>query len=312
MDKTARQITATTKYGIGYSIGASVLFALIPAYLQLLPSIAGFAVIGQRVIWTTLLIALLLMFTGRLGNALQPLRNTANWPGLVAGSLLIGIQWGLFVWAPLNGETLGLAIGYFLLPLVLVLIGRLFFKEQISVFQWIAVGLAVAALAFALYNNGHFSWVALAVGLGYPLYFVLRRVQPIPVLSAFFIENVLLFPVAWWACVHYGYVDHPFAYSTVSLMQFLGLGAIGSLGMLCYLSASRKLPMVLFGLLSYLEPPLLLLVGLFAVGEAIRPGEGPTYIMISAAMAVLVLEGALTMQRENRMKQRTITIHQNI
>ena len=288
--------------GIAYSISASLLFALMPAYLQLLPPMAGFAVIGQRIIWTTLLITAFLVASRGLGNVLLPLRIARNWPGLVVGSLLVGVQWGLFVWAPLNGETLGLAIGYFLIPLVLVLVGQLFLNEQLSRLQWVASGLAGLGVLSALVNTGHFSWVALAVGCGYPLYYVLRRYQPIPVLSAFFLENLLLLPLAWWACVFYGDVDHPFAYSPDYLLLFLGVGALGSMGMLCLLSASRKLPMVLFGLLGYLEPPLLLLVAMVAVGESVAPGEELTYVMISAAIAVLLLEGVLAMRRVSRAK----------
>jgi len=81
------------------------------------------------------------------------------------------------------------------------------------------------------------------------------------------------------------------------------VGALGSMGMLCLLSASRKLPMVLFGLLGYLEPPLLLLVAMVVVGESVAPGEELTYVMISAAIAVLLLEGVLAMRRVNRAKE---------
>lgn len=235
--------------GILHSIAASFFFALMPAYLQWLPPLHGYVVVGQRILWTSIFVVLVLIVLRQLKSTLQPLTELKNWPGLIVGSLLVGIQWGLFVWAPLHGETLGLALGYFLLPLVLVVIGRFLFAEQLSPAQWGATALASLAVVFNLWHTGQFSWVALVVAFGYPLYFLLRRKQPLPVLSAFFIENLLLIPFSWWLCISFDDVNYPFAYEPNTLFLFLGIGVLGSLGMLAMLSASRRLPVALFGLL---------------------------------------------------------------
>lgn len=213
------------------------------------------------------------------------------------GSLLIGIQWGVFVWAPLNGETLGLAMGYSLLPLVLVLIGRFLLNESLSNLQWAAAMLGFSAVLAKLVMEGDFSWVALIIALGYPLYFLLRRKQSIGVLSAFFIENLLLFPLAWWACVYYGDVNSPFDYSNESLLMFLGLGVLGSMGMLGLLSASRKLPIALFGLLGYLEPLFLFLISIFILGEMVDSNERLSYFLIATALFLLTIDGVRKLYR---------------
>jgi chloramphenicol-sensitive protein RarD len=287
--------------GIIVSICASVFFALMPAYLQWLPSLSGYAMTGQRIIWTTIILAVFLVFSSQVSETLQPLSQVKNWPGLIAGAFLVGLQWLLFVWGPLNGETLGMSLGYFLLPMVLVIIGRFFLKEALSPAQWLATGIALLAIISNLWRTGHFPLIALAVAVGYPMYFMLRRKQPLPILSAFFLENVLLLPIAWWACIHFEPVNNPFAYSSQSLILFLGLGALGSAGMLCMLSASRKLPIALFGLLGYLEPPLIMGVGMFVIGEQIKPGEAPTYILICIALLVLTIDGA---RKVKRMRKR--------
>lgn len=295
------KLTEAVNPGVVHSVAASLLFALMPAYLQLLPPLHGYLVVGQRILWTSAFIALLLLLKRQFRSALQPLADPGNWPGLMLGAVLVGIQWGLFVWAPLQGETLGLALGYFLLPLVLVVVGRFLLGETLSRAQWGATALATVAVLCSLWNTGRFSWVALVVAFGYPLYFLLRRRQPIPILSAFFIENLLLVPLAWWACVVYGEVSHPFAYEMKTLLLFLGVGVLGSMGMLAMLSASRKLPVALFGLLGYLEPPLILLVGIFAIGEKIHPGEGLTYLLICCAILLLVVDGIIKI-RKTRMR----------
>lgn len=273
---------------------------MMPAYLQWLPPVPGYALIGQRIVWATIFMFVLLLCGNNLVGALQPLADVKKWPGLILGAVLVGVQWGVFVWAPLNGETLGLGLGYVLLPLVLVLIGRFLLNENVSNAQWAATGLAAIAVACNLWNTGAFSWVALVIAFGYPLYFMLRRKQPIPVLSAFFLENLLLLPLAWWACVSYGEVNHPFDYSPFTVLLFSGVGLLGSLGMLSMLSASRRLPVALFGLLGYLEPPLILLVGIFLVGEAIHSKELITYVFILLAMLLLVVDGLVKLRRHRR------------
>jgi len=277
--------------GIFYSIVASVLFSLLPAYLQLLPPIHSYAVIGQRIIWTSIVITVLLLVTRQLKASLLPLSKLKNWPGLIAGALLIGSMWGIFVWAPLNGETLSLALGFFLAPLFLVLVGLIGFKDRLSPLQWSATALATLGVICNVWNTGQFSLSALAIALGYSCYFVLRRLQPIPVLTAFYIENLLLLPFAIWACIVYGEVSHPFSYDVSVLLLFFGLALLGSMGMLCFLAASKRLPMTLFGLLGYLEPLFIFLVALAVIGDEIRPGEGLTYVFICLAIVLLILDG---------------------
>jgi len=295
------KLSSTLNVGILYSIAASICFAFMPAYLQWLPPLHGYAVIGQRILWASIFIFVVLLAIGRLESALMPLVKVKNWPGLVVGAILIGIQWGLFVWAPLNGQTLGIALGYALLPLTLVLVGYYLYDERLSSVQWLAAAVAVTSVAASIVNTGGFSWVALAVVIGYPLYFILRRWQPVPVLSAFFIENLLLIPIAWWACLHYGEIASPFAYDAKTLMLLAGVGVLGSLGMLAMLYASRHLPVALFGLLGYLESPLIFLVGIVVVGEAIQPGEGMSYSLFCLVIALLALDGIIKVRKRSKV-----------
>jgi chloramphenicol-sensitive protein RarD len=286
--------------GVIYSVVASAIFALMPAYLQLLPPIHSFAVIGQRIIWTVIIMSILLIVTRQLKTSLLSLSKAKNWPGLIAGSLLIGSMWGLFVWAPLNGETLSVALGFFLAPLVLVLIGLVGFKDRLNALQWLATAVATMAVASSIWFTGRFSWIALAIATGYSLYFVIRRLQPIPVIPAFFIENILLLPLALWACVVYGEVTHPFSFEPGHLLMFFGLAMLGTSGMLCFLAASKRLSFVLFGLLAYLEPLFIFLVAISLIGEKIRPGEGLTYLFICVSICILGLDGIRHLLQEEK------------
>ncbi|CAH0990212.1 Protein RarD [Sinobacterium norvegicum] len=288
---------STTSQGVIFSICSAIIFAAIPAYLMLLQNTNGYAAIGQRIIWTTLLIATALAAAGRLRQALKPLLSVQAWPGLLTGALLVGVQWGVFVWAPMMGDTVGLALGYSLLPISLVLIGRFYYHENLSTAQWLATAVAVSSVIYMIIINGSLSLTAMIVALGYPLYFMLRRKQSLPIVSAFLIENILLLPVAWWACGHFEGVNHPFDYTVDKLLLFAGLGLLGAAGMLCYLSANRRLPLALFGLLSYLEPPLILLVGIIIVGEQIPSENLFSYLLIGCALSIMAIDAAIKFYR---------------
>jgi len=278
------------KLGLITSISASALFAFVPLYVQILNPLSGFVIAGQRILWTTLVMFVYLLFAGQLKKTLRPLINPLALPGLIIGSLLIGLQWGLFVWAPINGKTLDLSLGYFLAPIVMVLIGRIFLSEKLYRMQWGATLLAAIGVLYAFFSSGGFSWVTLLVALGYPAYFLLRRFQSLPLVSAFFLENLLLLPLGVWGCIHFSQGRQPFDYSTQTLVAFLGLALLGTGGMLCLLTASRRLPISLFGLMGYLEPVLIFLVGICFLGESVLKSELLTYILIVAALGLLTVD----------------------
>ncbi|MFY0699353.1 MAG: EamA family transporter [Bermanella sp.] len=141
--------------GYVLAVSAFSLFSVMPLYLQLLQPISGYTVLYHRILWTSLLLVICMLALGKLRANLAPLLQPKQWPGLIVGSLLIGLQWGVFVWAPLNGQTLDLSLGYFLLPLVMVLAGKVFYAERLRVLQWVALGLATLGVSLAyMQSNG--------------------------------------------------------------------------------------------------------------------------------------------------------------
>ena len=270
----------------------------MPAYLQWFPgSIHSFAIIGQRITWTCIFLLVAFVIAGQLKKVLQPAMKLENWPGLLAGTLLISIPWSLFVWGPLNGETLAVALGFFLGPLLLVLIGLVVFKERMSLLQWLAAALTVIAVISSIWQTGGFSWIAITIAICFALYVVVRKYQPVPVLSAFFIENLVLLPAGVWACMEFDGVAHPFAYDIDLLMKFSGVAVLGTLGMSCWLSASRKLTLTLLGLMSYLEPFFIFLVAIIFLAEKPGQGESLTYVLIGLSVLLLVADGIRHLKR---------------
>lgn len=278
--------------GLASSIIASCLFALLPWYVHLYPvtEYSGNEFAAHRIIWSAVLMVFALTIARQLPLLISHLKDWRAWPRVMLGSILVGVQFWLFIWAPANGYTLPLALGYFSLPLVLVLIGRFFYNETLSRLQWVAVCLAGMGVAYAYIKSDGLSWIVLVVALAYPLYFVLRRHYPLPSHIAFSLDNFFLLPIAL-AYLYFGpslpaHVD----FVQPPLIFYIGLGVAGAVPMLLFLLASRRLTMSLFGLMSYLEPVLVFIVGWF-LGERLEDNQWPTYIFIVMAVVVLGFDG---------------------
>ena len=280
--------------GVALSVFSSVLFALLYYYASLLRPLSGEVVFGWRMLLTLPCVGVFLLYSGewRLVASLfaQAKRRPLLWFGLPLSAALVGVQLWIFMWAPINGRGLQVSLGYFMMPLVLVVIGRFVFQERPSHLQWAAVACALLGVTNEVWQAGGISWETLVVALGYPVYFLLRRRLGTDNLGGFWVDMLLILPVAAWFVLS---IDQPFAaFSERPLLWplVMGLGMISALALVCYIVASRRLPLSLFGLLGYVEPVLLVFVSLL-LGESINDGEWPTYIAIWLAVGLLVLEG---------------------
>lgn len=289
--------------GIALSVFASVLFAVMYFYTSLLAPLDGEEIFGWRMLLTMPCMTLFMLVSGEWKRVVDPLRRVAAKPlllvGLMLSSALLGAQLWLFMWAPLNGYSLDVSLGYFLLPLTMILTGRLVFGEQLSYLQKVAACLATLGVINELYQVGSFSWATLVVALGYPAYFVLRRRLATDHLGGLWLDMTLLLPVAFWmvqsGAQGFGvFGQHPWLTLLIPV-----LGLISASALVVYIIASRLLPFSLFGLLSYVEPVLLLGVALL-LGESIKAEEWLTYLPIWLAVVVLVFEGAKHLARQRR------------
>lgn len=284
----------TTVRGVIVSVVASALFAVI---FFLAGSLSGWSaeeVFGWRVVLTLLTLSAILPFV-RWGRTeckalLRRIRQRPLLvlPGIVAAAL-VGVQLWLFMWGPLHGQAMSVAFGYFLMPLTLVLAGRLIFRDKLTRWRKLAVAAAALGVLNQAITGGGLAWPTLVVCLGYPVYFVLRRKIGFDNLAAFAAELLLLLPVGVVFIL-----TGPHGPGNLGASQdFLAVAAIGVLGglaMVFYLLASKLLPLSLFGLLGYVEPILLVGVSLM-LGATFGWADALTYAPIVLALVFLSIEG---------------------
>ncbi|UVM41398.1 EamA family transporter RarD [Pseudomonas sp. B21-017] len=289
--------------GIALSVTASMLFAVMYYYTSLLSPLSGVEIFGWRMLLTAPCMTVFMVVSGEWKRVVEILRRLAAKPklliALIGSAVLLGLQLWLFMWAPLNGYSLDVSLGYFLLPLSMVLTGRIVYGERLSYLQKIAVFFASLGVLNELYQVGGFSWSTLLVVIGYPVYFILRKRLATDNLGGLWLDMALMLPVAFWFVQGgeqgFGVFDqHPWLSLLIPL-----LGVISASALVVYIIASRLLPFSLFGLLSYVEPVLLLGVALL-LGESIKAGEWLTYIPIWLAVAALVFEGFKHLVRQRR------------
>ncbi|MCC8402998.1 EamA family transporter RarD [Paraburkholderia sp. MMS20-SJTN17] len=279
--------------GIALSIGASAMFALLSAYATLLKPLTGLDIFAWRIVWTVPGALLLVALRKRLPILRALVVRMMTQPKLGAAMImaagLLGVQLWLFLWAPLHGRMLEVSLGYFLLPLVMVLVGRFHYHERLDALQWLAVACAAFGVGHELWVTGAFSWPTLVVALGYPPYFVLRRRINQDSLAMFTVEMALLLPVAVACILSGGSLQAIAGRSEMWWLLLPGLGGLSTLALASYLKASRLLPVALFGILGYVEPVLLVFVSITLLREALSAAQLATYVPIWIAVALTAL-----------------------
>ena len=275
-------------------LGSILIFSLLPYYIQFLAPVDGNTLFAFRVLSQLGFGLLFLAFTRKLLVLKAIFSQPKELKILCLTSPLIALQWWIFFWGPVNGETINIAMGYFLLPITISLTGRFYFKENLSPLLWLAVSAALIGVSVELYRSHSFSWVTLLICLAYPPYFILRRKSKIPTTSNFVAENIFVTPVALLLLYFASQQQLPFLPSLDwGILLLLGSGLLGTVAMLFFVSASTRLKFTIFGMLNYGEPILMMLVAIFLLNEFISPEQLWSYGFFGIAVLLVIGDSLL-------------------
>ncbi|OTQ62812.1 EamA family transporter RarD [Gilliamella apis] len=293
--------------GVALSILASCLFGLLYYYPVLLQPLSVVDIFCWRLLTSFPAIIVLILIEKQWSSISALFIRIKDQPfllvGLLFSSFLLTIQMLIFIWAPINGHGLSASLGYFLLPLSMVVFGQIFYKERLSIFQKIAVLLASIGVILEIYITGAFSWETAVIALGYPIYFMTRRKLQIEGIAGTFSDFFFIFI----GCLIY-FLLH---YSCNQIISDLShfhifipmLGIITAIAFAMYFVARRLLPLGLFGLLGYVEPVLLTIVSVLFLHESVSSEHIVSYGLIWLSVCVLALEGILYLLRAVRRKR---------
>lgn len=300
--------TNPTVQGTLASVFSSVLFSLMFLFGLFMQPLSGTQVASWRILMMLLSLVLLVSATKQwqhVFNYLKTLKTPKEWLLFVLPTPILGGQIWLFMWGPVNGFGLDVTLGYFLLPLVMILIGRFFYNESMSRLQGLAAMCAALGIGYDLWQYGSISWVTLFACFGYPPYYLLRRKLAVPPITGLLSDLTLLTPVVLAML----YVNGGFgmAAQSKSLWYLLPLlGGFSALAMSLTMVASSKLPVSLFGALSYLEPMLLFVFSITVLNQSLDEGGSLfMYAMITLALVFMIIESVtayITRKRDNQLR----------
>ena len=293
--------------GVVLSILASCLFGLLYYYPVLLHPLSVTDIFCWRLLTSFPAIVILILIEKQWSAIYLLFVRIKTHPllliGLLCSSLLLTIQMIIFIWAPINGHGLSASLGYFLLPLTMVISGQLFYQEKLSFLQKIAVGLAALGVAIEIVNTGAFSWETAVIALGYPVYFMTRRKLQIEGIAGTFSDFFFIFI----GCLFYFILNYSWDEIIDDITHFPifipMLGIITAIAFAMYFVARRLLPMGLFGLLGYVEPVLLSMVSVLFLHESVSSEHIISYGLIWLSVCVLALEGSLFVLRAIKRKR---------
>lgn len=288
--------TNQTFQGTIASILSSVLFSMMFLFGLFMQPLTGTQVASWRVLMMLLSLVLLVSVSKQWQHVfdyLKTLKTAKDWLIFILPTPILGGQIWLFMWAPVNGYGLDVTLGYFLLPLVMIVLGRFFYREPMSLLQGAAALLAAFGIGHDILQYGSVSWVTLFVCLGYPPYYLLRRTIAVPPITGLLSDLTLLTPVVLLMLYTSG--GFSMAAQNMKFWYLLPLlGAFSALAMSLTMLASSKLPVSLFGALSYIEPMLLFVLSITVLSQSLDEGGSLfMYGMITAALLVMIVDSAI-------------------
>ena len=278
--------------GIAAAILSNVLFSMLFFYGTWLAPMRGTDIFAWRMVGMFASFLVLLGHGSAWRQTQHFLRdvghNWRRWALIILPTPIFAGQMWLFMWAPLNGKGVEVAMGYFLFPLAMMLGGVCFFRERLAPAQRLAVALAAAGVALELLRSGSFSWATVFVFATYPVYYLLRRWQGVPALTGLMLDVLLILPFALLYLLYQSQSPAMIAANPWLLFWIALLGVHGAVAQQLNLSANALLPVIIFGILSYLEPALLFVIATVFLGEPLQLASLASYGLIWAGIAVMM------------------------
>ncbi len=277
--------------GVLFGAGAYVWWGLCPGFFPLLLPAGSLEVLAHRIVWSAACLFVVLLVARRLGDLRRLSGRT--WLLLLVASVLISINWGIYIWAATHGHVVDAALGYFINPLVTVALGVLVFRERIGRFQLIALVLAVVAVVILTVEVGAPPYVAVGLALSFAFYGVVKKVVVADPRVSVAVETLLALPLAGGYLIVLAVLGdgHFIDYGAGHAVLLMLAGPVTAVPLLLFAAAAQRLPLITMGLLFYLNPALQMAWGVLVSHEPMPVGRWVGFAMIWVALVVMTIDG---------------------
>ena len=290
-----------TQRGILYGVGAYTLWGAVPLFWPLVARANALELLAHRVIWSLVICALLLLtvvprgWWSRIGRPRILLL-------LAAAATVVSVNWGVYIWAVNHGHVVETSLGYYINPILSILVGVVFLRERLAPLQWASVGLAAVAVLVLTFEYGQLPWIALVLATSFATYGVIKKQVNGGAVETLTVESALLTPVAL------GYLA--FLQATGGLtfrhlgwghsLLLVASGLVTVVPLLFFAAAATRLPLSTLGLLQYIAPTLQFLLGVLYFGETMSVGRWIGFALVWVALVILTVYGVRQARRARR------------
>lgn len=291
----------SSRAGILSAFGAFILWGLLPLYWKAIQHVPAYEILCHRIVWSLVFTALILAGQRRFHEIRQALRHRRTILCLSASSLLVTANWGLYIWAVNAGFIVETSLGYYINPLVNVLLGFIFFRERLAPLQTAAICLATAGVLNLVIGYGQFPWIAVGLALTFGFYGLVRKVTPLESLPGLFCETfiatipalIVLGVLSTNGAGAFGRVD----ISTDLLLA--GAGIATSTPLLAFAFGARRITLASLGILQYVAPTIAFCIGVFVYREPFTVHHLVTFLCIWTGIALFSFEGLRRLRRRH-------------
>ena len=290
--------------GLPYAIAAYGIWGFVPLFFKLIASVPPVEVLAQRIIWSLPLCFVIMLFRRQIGEYLAVLKDWRTLRLLLASSLLIAVNWLVYIYSIFTDHVLAASLGYYLNPLVNVMLGMIFLGERLSRLQLVAVVIAGVGVAILLAGALDTLWISLTLAFSFGIYGLLRKVAPVGSLPGLSVETtVLLLPslgvAAWylWAGDGRGFGSD----TSISLLLMAG-GVVTAVPLLLFATAARRMSYAALGFVQFLAPTLQFLLSLFVFHEPLKPVQLACFVLIWISIAVFSFDMLRKMRAERMIE----------
>ncbi|WP_164729859.1 EamA family transporter RarD [Rhodomicrobium lacus] len=261
-------------HGLGFAIATYIVWGLLPLYLALLKPASALEILGQRILWSLVFLLAWLLVSGHLRGLMRRLdRQLIGLYSLAA--VLISVNWGVYILAVTSNRTVEASLGYFILPIINVIIGRVALGERLSPLQAAGVLTAAGGVAYLCVAAQGVPWIAFALALSFGFYGFIKKKAPLPAAEGLFLETAILaLPAMMLLGGMAAHGELAMLHNATSLDLLLaGSGAVTAVPLITFALAAKRVPLSTIGMLQYLAPTLQFLIGVFVFGETLTEAK---------------------------------------
>ncbi len=279
--------------GMWYAVGAYVTWGLFPFYWKYLAHVPALQLLGHRIVWSFVLVAAIVLVTRQWKGFRQAALNSRMFRIYSVAAVLIAINWLTYVWAVGAGFIVETSLGYFINPLISVLLGVIFLGERLRPLQWLPVGMAAVGVLFLAFVYGSFPWISLTLAVSFGLYGLVKKTAPLGSLHGLTMETGILFlPAVAYLLIVNQQGQGAFLHSDgLTDWMLVGAGLVTTTPLLLFASASHRIPLTMMGLLQYINPTLQFLLGTLVYHEPFSLSRLAGFAIVWFALVLFGLEG---------------------